>query len=265
MGKYSVGQTFTSKYGTAVIVEDKGLGKQTVMIRWLDDHGFEHTVKTSNLYNGKVLNPYAPVVRGLGFVGAGLYSPKTHKREHSVWSSMYMRSYDESYLEWKPSYSEATVDEHFYNFQNFAAWCQTQKGFFEPGYHLDKDLLSKGNKIYSPNFCRFVPAYVNTVLSASGTIRGEWPLGVHKLQNSRINPYGAQIKVAKGERKYLGIHPTPESAHKAWQIEKANQIELAVSKYAKERVFDTEIADALMLRAWNLRLDAVNGIETITL
>lgn len=86
MSKYSVGNQFTSKYGTAQIIEN--LGNQLVRIKWLDQYGYEHIVKTSNLKDGKVQNPYSPVVKGVGFIGFGEYSPVKNKREHSVWSSM---------------------------------------------------------------------------------------------------------------------------------------------------------------------------------
>lgn len=263
--KYAIGETFTSKYGTAVITQDSGLGKQNVRIRWQDEFEHEHVVKTTNLKNGKVLNPYFPINRGVGYIGSGDYTPVKNKREHSVWSSMLDRAYDAGYKEWKPSYADVFVRDGWLNFQSFAEWCNLQPGFFEPDYHLDKDLLVPGNKEYGPTFCRFVPAYVNTVLSASGGIRGEWPIGVHKIKGSKINPYSAQIKSSSRTPRYLGLHPTPSKAHQAWQLAKANQIEQTISEYSEEKVFDTGIADALMYRVWKLRTDAAMGIETITL
>lgn len=264
MSKYSVGNQFTSKYGTAVIIET-GLGKQKVKIKWLDDFGHEQIVKTTNLMNGKVLNPYAPVNRGVGFVGVGQYTPVKNKREHSVWSSMLGRGYNAEYKDWKPSYETVFVRDSWLNFQNFAEWCGLQAGFFEPSYHLDKDLLVPGNKEYGPDFCRFVPAYANTVLSASAGIRGEYPLGVYKVSGSKVNPYSAQIKTSNSAPRYLGLHPTPMLAHKAWQEAKASHIEVVISRYSKEKVFDTEVADALMYRVWKLRTDAAIGVETVTL
>lgn len=263
MSKYSVGKEFVSKYGTARIIEN--LGKQRVKIKPLDQYGYEHIVKTSHLKDGKVQNPYAPMTKGVGFIGISAYSPAKNKREHSVWSSMLIRAYDNEYKDWKPSYATVSVCASWLNFQNFARWCNLQAGFFEGGYHLDKDLLLQGNQVYSPETCRFVPAYVNTILSASGSIRGTYPLGVHKIKGSKVNPFSAQMKVSKGDKLYLGLHPTPETAHKVWQNAKANQIELTISKYAQEKVFDTEIADALMCRVWKLRTDAATNTETVSL
>lgn len=264
MSKYSVGTKFTSKYGTAEIIEN--LGNQRVSIKWLDEYAYQQIVKTTNLKDGKVQNPYAPVVQGVGFIGVGKYSPVRHKREHSVWASMLIRAYDQDYKDWKPSYREVSVSKDWLNFQNFAEWCNSQKGFFEK-YHLDKDLLLSGNKTYSPSACRFVPAYVNTILTTSARIRGEYPIGVHKIAGSKIKPYSVQIKNGGLEKspRYLGIYATPLDAHKVWQEAKAVQIELVISRYAEEKVFDMEVADALMCRVWKLRTDAAKGVETLTL
>ena len=263
MSKYGIGKIFTSKYGAAVIIENKGLGPQKVKIKWLDDYGFEQTVKNYNLSVGKVLNPYFPVVNGVGFIGSGEYSPTENKKEHSVWSSMLIRAYGTKYKSGKPSYEGVYVNKLWHNFQTFAEWCQTQKGFSEKGYHLDKDLLVQGNKEYGPGLCAFVPHYINTILTASDSIRGNLPLGVHQINNPD-NPYAAQIKANKST-KYLGIYSTPLKAHSAWQIAKADRIEYVVSKYAEEKVFDTHIAEALIDRAWKLRLDALTGKETVLL
>lgn len=263
VSKYSVGKEFVSKYGTARIIEN--LGKQRVKIKWLDQYGYEHIVKTSNLKDGKVQNPYAPMTKGVGFIGVGEYTPAKNKREHSVWSSMLIRAYDNEYKDWKPSYATVSVCADWLSFQNFARWCNLQAGFFEGGYHLDKDLLLQGNQVYSPETCRFVPAYVNTVLSGSAMIRGEWPLGVHKIKGSKTNSFYAQIKSGGKVPRYLGLHPTPSIAHNVWQLAKATQIEAVISMYQKEKVFDTYVADSLMCRVWKLRTDAATGVETVTL
>ena len=48
------------------------------------------------------------------------------------------------------------------------------------GWELDKDILVKGNKIYSPDTCCFVPKEVNTVFTKRQSKRGDYPIGVIK-------------------------------------------------------------------------------------
>ena len=66
------------------------------------------------------------------------------------------------------SYKGVEVCEEWYNFQNFAEWCETQKFLNAKdvkgkSYQLDKDILVKGNKIYSPDTCCFVPPEINSL------------------------------------------------------------------------------------------------------
>lgn len=35
------------------------------------------------------------------------------------------------------------------------------------GYELDKDILIKGNRIYSPDTCCFVPSFINRLYTSS--------------------------------------------------------------------------------------------------
>ena len=44
--------------------------------------------------------------------------------------------------------------------------------------HLDKDILIKGNKIYSPQTCCFVPENLNSLITKNDSIRNNLPIGV---------------------------------------------------------------------------------------
>jgi hypothetical protein len=61
------------------------------------------------------------------------------------------------------SYSDCTIVEEWYNFQNFAKWAfeHLPNDYFERSYHLDKDIKVPGNRIYGPNTCQFVLAEEN--------------------------------------------------------------------------------------------------------
>lgn len=77
-------------------------------------------------------------------------------------------------------YSGADACDDWKNFQNFAQWFEDVQslGYYEKGWQLDKDLLVKGNKIYGPEFCVFLPEEVNKALNTKSRSRGELPIGM---------------------------------------------------------------------------------------
>lgn len=77
-------------------------------------------------------------------------------------------------------YQGADACEEWKDFQNFAQWFEDvqNSGYYEKGWQLDKDLLVKGNKIYSPETCVFLPEEVNKALNTKSRTRGELPLGM---------------------------------------------------------------------------------------
>jgi hypothetical protein len=62
-------------------------------------------------------------------------------------------------------------------FSQFKAWYDEN---YREGFQLDKDILVPGNKIYSPESCRYVPPYINSLLLDCGASRGELPLGIDR-------------------------------------------------------------------------------------
>lgn len=67
---------------------------------------------------------------------------------------------------------------------------------------LDKDILLKNNKIYSPDTCVFVPQRINALFVSANKIRGEFPVGVYydkqkKRYIANMAYGGKSIKVAR--------------------------------------------------------------------
>jgi hypothetical protein len=135
---------------------------------------------------------------------------------YRVWVDVLKRCYDEAYIRKNPTYAGCTIYEDWVYFSNFKSWMEKQD---HEGKQLDKDILVEGNKLYSPETCRFVDAKVNSFLTDSGAKRGCWPLGVswnkwnRKFQAKCNNPFN-------GSQGYLGYFACPKEAHKAWQAKK---------------------------------------------
>lgn len=76
---------------------------------------------------------------------------------------MIERCYDPKYQDRSPTYIGCSVDNEWLNFQNFAEWL-TNHDYYNLGYDLDKDLLTKGSKIYSPLHCSLIPSEINVAI-----------------------------------------------------------------------------------------------------
>lgn len=145
---------------------------------------YEHIAKAryDHFLSGKVKNVMHKNLYKRGYIGIGQYSSSFKNKEvkaYSVWKEMFRRCYSDEYLERQPTYENCSVCEEWYNYQNFANW-------FENNYYeisgktsaLDKDIFTKGNKIYNPKNCVFVPQCINNLIVNNKSIRGDSPVGV---------------------------------------------------------------------------------------
>ncbi len=191
---------------------------------------------------------------------------------YQAWRNMLERGYSATLKEKRPTYIGVIVCKDWWLFSNFKAWMEEQP--FE-GMQLDKDILVRGNKEYNANTCAFIPSRINLLLTDHGNARGQYPLGVHYIQkkkgvtNELKKPYVAQVATGVGhehERKHLGYFSTPEEAHKAWQLAKADVIDSTVNWWQFEssvnHTFRQDVANALFERSNQLRYDYEHNIET---
>lgn len=178
---------------------------------------------------------------------------------YNAWVNLLSRSNSEKYHQSHPTYIGVTVCDEWLLFSNFVKWFAKN---YIGNYQLDKDLLKQNNLQYSPDACRYVPTYVNSVLLDCGASRGVLPIGVtirgkyFKAQCSQLQNDGSSKNV------YLGYFGTSEKAHAAWQRGKIKAIEIVIEKYKTEPMPLPEIISALELRIQKLRDDIKNGCET---
>ena len=115
-------------------------------------------------------------------MGIGKYSSKINNKpspQYSSWSSMIKRCYNPKCLTKDYTYQDCSVCKEWHNFQNFAKWYDDNYyQVFNEEINLDKDILHKGNKIYSPENCIFVPKTINSLFTKSNRSRGKYPIGV---------------------------------------------------------------------------------------
>lgn len=168
-----------------------------------------------DIKRGNVFNPFHLSVYGVGYIGVGEYKPPFKDRIHKIhktWNRMMEREYSNKCQITNPTYVSCSVNEEWHCFQNFANW--SEKNYVE-GFHLDKDILFKGNKIYSAENCCFVPIEINSLFTKCDKVRGEYPIGVTK----KGNKYEARVSKNKN-RESQGLFDTPEEAFQAYKVGK---------------------------------------------
>lgn len=219
---------------------------RNVTVEFQDE--YRHTVKTTatNIRRGQVKNPYLPSVFGVGYIGFGVHKTRKDGKaslEYQSWQDMLERCYNPKLHIKSPTYIGCTVHPDWHNFQNFAEW-YTNHEYYGLGYHLDKDLLIEGNKMYSSDTCCLVPVALNSLLNDRSNDRGEYPQGVswHKQRGK----YFAQISI-DGKRKHLGLFSCPVKAEKTYIKAKRDYIKEVVTEW--QGVVDDKVLYALTTRA----------------
>jgi len=224
------GERYTTHQGYEVeIIEYFGALNCTILF---DDSNktILYNQQFSNIRKKSLLNPYHPSVYGIGYIGVGKYKSKCSDKitiTYDVWRGTIRRSYDKNHKEKYLTYINCSVVEEWHNFQNFAEWFEEN---YNPeimkGWHLDKDILFKGNKIYSPETCCFVPQEINKLFIRSEKTRGQYPLGV----KSKGKYFEARLNI-NGKAKHLGSFNTPEEAFKTYKTAKEQYIKEVADKW----------------------------------
>ena len=128
---------------------------------------------------------------------------------------MLERCYSDTYKKKYPTYEGCEVSENFKSYEYFYEWCHKQIGFSNQGWHLDKDLLIKGNKVYSEPTCVFIPKEINLVLTKNDTRRGGHLIGV--CWHNASKTFVAQVNKSKGRSGWLGCFNTEIEAFNAYK------------------------------------------------
>ena len=192
---------------------------------------FEHA-RYSNFKKGGIKCPYEPRYYGVGCLGEGKYKMSENGKntdEYNIWYHMLRRCYDPKFHERESTYKGCKVEEYLLNFQNMCEWIE--ENYYEvPGekMHLDKDILCKGNKVYSRDTCIFVPQRINNLFTKSDKSRGKNPIGVTELPSGN---YQVQCWAGNGKQIYLGTYITKEEAFQVYKQCKKKVIKETIDSY----------------------------------
>lgn len=237
-----VGKVFSTNFcGDLVVLEYHR--HNHVVVKFLET-GYITTVSMGNLRKGNCRDKLLPMVFGVGIVGDEITrtSTGTHTKEYALWVNMLSRCYNVKVKNKSQKYSTCKVSENFKYFPYFKEWCNKQIGFGKEGWQLDKDILIKGNVLYSEHTCTFIPQEINKLFTMRESKRGDYPLGVHKVVSVK-EQYQAQFW-KDSKLQYLGQFDTPEQSFLAYKQQKELRVKEVANKW-KEQI-DVRVYEALM-------------------
>ena len=237
------GEERLNNFGSKIIIE-KYRGALDIDVYFPEYNWvFEHA-RYGDFKNGSIKCPYEPRTFGIGYLGEGKYKAFENGKltdEYNIWHHMLGRCYNPKYQEKEPSYKGCMVEEYLLNFQHAAEWYN--ENIYQIGterMHLDKDILVKDNKIYSPNTCLIVPQSINEIFHVSGRKTKDIDLPYTILRTSK-EKYSVSFR-----GKSLGIYDTVDKALDTYLKAKKNYIRQKVKEMENE--LPTKVRDALL--AW---------------
>lgn len=177
-----------------------------------------------------IKNPYNKLC-GVGLLGNSTSSDSNGniKKSYNAWKNMIHRCYNPKEHKREPTYQNCSVCEEWIYYSNFEEWWDNN--YYEINNQemdLDKDILVKGNKVYSPQTCVIVPRDINLLFIKRNAKRGDLPIGVSYFK--RDKKYAASIGKF-GKQYYLGLYSTPIEAFEAYKQAKEQHIKDVAEKY----------------------------------
>ncbi len=207
-----------------------------IVVEFQDEHKCRLHTSYKHFKNGQCKNPFYPSVFGHGYLGVGKNGdvPKTREfkdgklcatQEYHKWQNMLQRCFDNKYKEKNPTYKDVTCCDRWLCYADFLEDFEILKNEYnwskDEKLNLDKDILYKGNKIYSLEICVLVPDWINLLFIKSNAKRGEYPIGVsyHKASKKYLALCNNNRKLTR-----LGLYNTIEEAFNAYKIAKEQEI-----------------------------------------
>lgn len=152
-------------------------------------------------------------------------------REYQLWVDMIKRSKSDVFKRKRQTYANIDCSNDWLLFSNFLSDISTMKGFRKTDWHLDKDILIKGNNIYSKETCCFVPVEINNIFLRNKSLKKDIPTGVYLDKKS--GKFRACVSVGKKQIKY-GMFTDPILAFAEYKRIKEDHIANIANKFKDE-------------------------------
>lgn len=216
-----------------------------IKLKFLDDNGAVVKTNIQAARNGAVSNPYHKSVYGVACYGEPSDDWRTCKPIYMTWAGMMERVYVPSSWVKHPKYEECRITEAWHNFANYYEWAKYQIGSRTPRWQLDKDIICKGNKLYAPEFCAYVPSQLNALFTKREAERGEYPIGVmrYKTRQGKWSLHAMVCDPDLGKRIAGGGGGTIEECFNWYKSKKEEIIQRQAEKYKNQ--IDPRVYEAL--------------------
>lgn len=193
-----------------------------------EDGALVHT-KYSHFKNGVVKSYFYPSVVGVGYLGRSTIGEEKDWEAYFSWSSMLNRCYNKKNKEYKNYGGRGVyVCDEWLNFNTFQKWYYENK-WDECATQIDKDILTKNNKVYSPKECCVVDQRINCLFTKRTLGRGCLPIGVN--YNERLQKYTSQCSIENGKLKHIGCFETEKQAFLEYKRFKETNIRRVADEY----------------------------------
>lgn len=198
--------------------------------------------KCSKRLKGKIRSKRRRLIYGVGINDFnGITSTKD--KSYNIWRQMLFRCYSKYYYK-RPTYMDCTVCDEWHHFSAFKKWFDEN---YIDGYTLDKDLTRRGNRVYCPQYCAFIPNEINALLNTHKRSRGAVKsLGVSYFRGK----YVAQCSFGDGNPIPIGAYNTEEEAFIAYKHAKEAHIKRVAEQYYNEDKINTAVYNTLI--AWDV-------------
>lgn len=167
-------------------------------------------------------------------------------KEYECWYQMIRRCRSKKEKLRNPTYQDVSCCEEWLNYDVFYLWLTKQPNYLKwrnGKFDLDKDILIKGNRIYSPSTCVLVPKEVNYLFVKSNARRGVLPIGVSYVK--KHNKYLAHFNCG-GKGISIGLYDSSEEAFDAYKTYKERYIKEVAEKFYASDDITYECYNAMM-------------------
>lgn len=197
----------TNRGGDAKII--KRTDGNYYLIEFMDEYKHQVSVKMYSIRLGKIANPYAPTVKGMGYIGVGEYLTHLDNKQtvpYARWNYIIYQSYGKN--------PTTTMCDEWLNYQIFAKW------FTDIFITVPESVNTRVvgtldiNQVahYSPDTAHLVPVKVNSFLTV---INYKKNVGVYTLVGKRATTYNVKVSTDKGVCN-IGTYSTLEEAQRVY-------------------------------------------------